>query len=104
MPSKIATIVMLFAMTAATGCSTTAGRADQTFVSETHLIFSPEWTGLPLAEVGRSNWPATIARLQPGEDLDYRETIIDRQGRLPYNVDRDYYRSFTATRTGRTRR
>lgn len=104
MPSKLATVVMLFAMTIAAGCSTTAGSAGHTFVSETNLIFNPERMGLPPAEVGRTDWPSTMARSHPGEDLHYQETIIDRQGWSPRNADRNYYRRFTAIRTGRARR
>jgi hypothetical protein len=70
-----------------------------------HLIFNPVcslYSGLDTA-VARADWPATAGLDHQREEISYRETIIDRQGRSWF--DQDFtYRRFDSTRTGRTTR
>ncbi len=73
-------------------------------IAEKHLIFNPEWTNIPPEYVARSDWPSTAALSVLGEEIAYRETIIDRQGRSTGGRDQTYYRRFYSVRTGRAGR
>ncbi|MFH1110838.1 MAG: hypothetical protein V1790_16820 [Planctomycetota bacterium] len=53
--------------------------------------------------VARTDWPATAGLDSQREEITYRETIIDRQGRSWFDEDFTY-RRFDSTRTGRTTR
>lgn len=64
-----------------------------------NLLFNPSWTGVATFDAPRSDWPATIAHVRSAEQIDYRETYIDLQGRSGAN--RDYfYRRFESVRRG----
>lgn len=70
-----------------------------------HLIFNPVcslYSGSDTA-VARSDWPSTAGLDHQREEISYRETIIDRQGRSWFDEDFTY-RRFDSTRTGRTTR
>jgi len=57
----------------------------------------------PGYDLTRSDWPVAAAFEHQREELYYRETIVDRQGR--FGANQDYgYRRFDSTRMGRTRR
>ena len=87
----------------ATGCSSIGRQVQLQQHCTRELLFSPSWTGLPTCDVGRSSWPSTVAYGQVDEQVDYRETIIDRQGW--FGNQRDfYYRRFDSVRAGRARR
>ena len=86
------------------GCSATATSAPPSRMSVQHVIFNPEWTGIPSLGFARTDWPSTVAFLHVGEEIDYKETIIDWQGRFGGNLDQTYYRRFASVRTGRARR
>lgn len=69
------------------------------------LIFNPVcslYSGLDAA-VARTDWPATTGLDHQREEISYRETIMDRQGRSWFD-DGFTYRRFDSTRTGRTTR
>lgn len=69
------------------------------------LIFNPTcrfYSGLD-TPVARADWPATAGLDHQREEISYRETIIDRQGRSWFDEDLTY-RRFDSTRTGRTTR
>lgn len=103
MQRGFAGIVLLIASVILGGCSVSAHYARPSHVAEKNILFNPEWTGLPPLFVGRAEWPSTIAFSHIGEDVEYRETIIDRQGW--YRNGRDHlYRRFDSVRTGRIRR
>ncbi len=112
MQDRFAATVGLFLLAATVGCSAPAHRAAlgpsdyavTTVVAEAHLIFNPEWTGLPSVDSMRSDWPSSVGHQAFGEDVWYEETIVDRQGRFGHSDHRDYYRRFTAVRTGRAGR
>ena len=68
-----------------------------------NLIYNPDSTGVPVYEVGRSEWPATIASDLPTEEISYQEVIYDRQGRFGI-IDDNYDRRFDSVRFGHIRR
>jgi hypothetical protein len=51
----------------------------------------------------RTDWPTTPAYANGGEYVEYRETIIDRQGDFGVSRDR-LYRRFDSIRRGQHRR
>jgi hypothetical protein len=69
------------------------------------LIFNPVcslYSGFDTV-VARTDWPATGGLDDQREEIIYRETIMDRQGRSW--MDEGFtYRRFDSTRTGRTTR
>jgi hypothetical protein len=70
-----------------------------------HLIFNYTcslYFGLDTA-VARADWPSTAGLDRQREEISYRETIMDRQGRSWFDEDFTY-RRFDSTRTGRTTR
>ena len=100
---RFAGIVLLIALVILVGCSASARYVKPSHVAEKNILFNPEWTGLPSFFVGRTEWPATIAFSHLGEDVEYRETIVDRQGW--YRNGRDHlYRRFDSVRIGRIHR
>ena len=84
-------------------CVTSPLTARRTKVMSEHLLFNPEWTGLSLNEVPRGDWPSTPAFANGGEQVEYRETIIDRQGDFGVSRDR-LYRRFDSVRQGHRER
>ena len=85
------------------GCSVSARTAGPSYIAERHLLFNPEWMDLPVGYVARSDWPSTVAFSTISEAVEYRETIIDWQGRFGADSDR-LYRRFGSVRTGRALR
>ena len=112
MLGRFAVCIGLFLLAAAVGCSAPSHRsilspseyAVTNAVADKHLIFNPEWTKLPTVGSMRSDWPSSVGHRAFGEDVRYEEMIIDRQGRFGHSAHRDYYRRFTAVRTGRAGR
>lgn len=86
------------------GCSAPMRAGRRAYIKAIGTIFNPDWTGLPTHFVPRSDWPSTIAYSNLGEEIAYRETIIDWQGRSRGTQDQLYYRRFKSIRTGRARR
>lgn len=68
-----------------------------------HTLFNADWTRDASENIGRIVWPMTTAYNETGESTEYRETIIDRQGRFGFDRDQ-HYRRFDSIRTGRTYR
>ena len=85
------------------GCSAPDRRMTQNRPPATDLLFSANWTHAPTFDVQRSDWPSTTAATSLGEVIEFRETIIDRQGWFPRQRD-FYYRRFDGVRTGRITR
>ena len=86
-------------------CSTPLRHTSGLPRAETHLLFNPKGTidSSFEAVVVRADWPATAGLDRPREEISYRETIMDRQGRSW--LDEGFtYRRFDSTRTGRTTR
>ena len=70
---------------------------------DSHLVFNPETSFVPLADVRRADWPGVAARGARGETIEYSERLTDRQGQFGH--DRDYLvRRFRSVRTGRIER
>ena len=69
-------------------------------VGEAYVIFNPDEVLLPPEFIGRTDWPATYAHQATGEIVEYRESIIDRDGQTFGRRD-DYRRRFYSLRTGR---
>lgn len=83
-----------------TGCATSQRRGRPPRAFSEHLLFNPEWTGLVSHDVQRSDWPSTPAFAHGSEYVEYRETIIDRQGDFGFASDR-LYRRFDSVRRGK---
>jgi len=97
-------LLMLLALSVLVGCSAPATYASSSRVSVQHVIFNPECTGIPPFGFARIDWPSTVAFSHVGEEIDYKETILDWQGRFGGDLDQTYYRRFASVRTGRARR
>lgn len=70
-----------------------------------NLIFNPDstWAANSVAREP-SSWPSTAVYVDPGDQITYRESIFDFQGRSTSARGQDYYRRFSSVRTGRGRR
>ncbi len=68
-----------------------------------NLVFNSQCNLLAGGHNERSEWPSTVAYQRSTELIDFRETIIDRQGRFGHSDDY-LYRRFESTRTGRGHR
>lgn len=97
-------LLMLLAPPVLVGCSAPATSAPSSRASVRHVIFNPEWTKIPSLSFVRTDWPSTFVFSHVGESIDYKETILDWQGRFGRNLDQTYYRRFASVRTGRARR
>ena len=96
-------ILALPVLLLATGCSSSGHLRRSRCVQYENLIFNPQFTFAPEVAVSRMDWPSTAAFHRPTEHLEYRETIIDRQGR--FGGSDDYlYRRFDSIRVGRSGR
>ena len=95
--------LLLWCALSATGCARQASQAYQHAPPTRHLLFNPEWTGLPLVFVPRSDWPETFGYESTPQTIAYQETIYDRQGRF-HNDEHSYYREFDSVRVGYIRR
>ena len=100
MSGKLAASVWILVATTLAGCATPVRTTGLAHIPEKNLIFNPEWTGLPVLEVARASWPSTAAFSSLVEQIDYRETIIDRQGSFGHDLD-FLYRRFDSVRSGR---
>lgn len=100
----LATLLLLLAIPIIGGCSGYVRSARPHYVKMNHAIFNPEWTQIPVTAVARSDWPSTAAYSGSGEEVEYRETIIDWQGRFGGSREQLYYRRFDSVRTGVVRR
>ena len=94
----------LLVLLAVCGCSVNGRHSCFRDIAEKNLIFNPDWTRLPVFDVAREDWPFTSSVWHNGETTEYRETIIDRQGRFLYHPECHYYRRFDSIRTGRLHR
>lgn len=71
----------------------------------TNLIFNPESTRVAYGLAREpSSWPSTAVYTDPGDQITYRESVLDFQGRSTAARGQDYYRRFSSVRTGRGRR
>lgn len=104
MLKRLGHCAVLLAIAAGLGCSGTGRNASVQWSASQHLIFNPEWTGIPSGPVAREVWPATAAFVGREEEVFYRETIIDWQGRTSGGREPVYYRRFNSIRTGRAHR
>ena len=96
----LASVVM---MGASLGCSICGRERRVTYLEEKNLIFNPHVIyGLYSCD-SRAVWPSTIARDQMRDHVEYRETVIDRQGLYGYTDDY-LYRRFDSVRVGRSPR
>ncbi len=88
---------------AMTGCGSAQRDPQARVAIDKNLIFNPHASLWSPSYIPRSDWPATTAYGGYTEYVDYRETIIDRQGAT--GAAQDYlYRRFDSVRTGRVRR
>ena len=104
MLKRLGHCAVLLAIAVGLGCSGTGRDASARWIASKHLIFNPEWTGIPSGAVGRAAWPTTPAFVGREEEVSYRETIIDWQGRTSGGREPVYYRRFSSIRTGRAHR
>ena len=104
MNRMVATTLLLLAIPIAVGCSGHARTPRSHGVKMNNAIFNPEWTRIPVTAIARSDWPSTAAYSGSDEEVEYRETIIDWQGRFGRSQDQVYYRRFDSVRTGVARR
>ncbi len=65
-----------------------------------NLVFNSQWNMSVDGFSNRSSWPSTGAYQLSTEQIEFRETVIDRQGRFGHSDD-FLYRRFEQTRTGR---
>jgi len=70
---------------------------------ESHVLFNPESTGVPLVDVPRDTWLETVVYSNPHESIEYREVIRDRSGWL-WGQNDYYNRRFESKRSGFSRR
>jgi len=82
------------------GCRTAHEPCGPRYLADKHLVFYPDSSGLPPMDFPREPWPVAISGDQPGELIEYQETIYDIQGR-PGRESNSYYRRFDAVRSGR---
>lgn len=100
------TVCLTAALTLAAGtlgCARNDRALRFSVISETHLIFNPEWTGISSEAVGRADWPVAHVYDSTGEIVDYRTTMIDRQVQSGRSRDR-LTRTFRSVRRGSARR
>ena len=104
MRGQPAAVLLLLTASLLTGCTATGRMSSSSRLPASYTIFNPDWNRLPLVSVPRADWPVTTAFSKLGESIEYRETIIDWQGRFAGARDQRYYRRFESVRTGRARR
>ena len=104
MNRMLATTFLLMAILFAEGCTGGVRVARPTDVKLNNAIFNPEWTRIRVSAIARSDWPSVAVFSDGGEEIEYRETIIDWQGRFGRSQDQVYYRRFDSVRTGVARR
>ncbi len=104
MKTRLIASVCVLGIHLASGCSVAPSAAPRTRVAARNIIFNPEWIQLPTQSFSRVEWPVTDAYDMLGEDIAYRETIWDWQGRSGGRGEQPYYRRFHSVRTGEARR
>lgn len=67
------------------------------------LIFNPEWNVAESVLNARNDWPTASGPSRFAEGTEFREFVVDRQGRFGQNAD-FYYRRYESVRTGQDRR
>jgi len=73
------------------------------YPADSHMVFNPDWSGLPVVDVPRADWPVAYGAQVGREETAFRERIIDRPAQ--FNGQRDQYtRRFSSTRHGRIHR
>ena len=100
MLNRLGHCAVLVTIAVGLGCSVTERNGSTRWIAGQHLIFNPEWTGIPSGPEAREVWPSTSAFGGRDEEVFYRETIMDWQGR----TEPVYYRRFNSIRTGRAHR
>ena len=85
------------------GCSTGNRSSGFAFITETHLLFNPEWTQIPSLSFARVDWPVALVYRQTEESVEYRETLHDQQRQHGRSRDQ-FTRSFYSVRRGKARR
>ena len=94
---------MALAATAVVGCAAKEPRVSWRPIPDSHLLFNPERTASAPPDNYRADWPVVLSGQPDREEIEYRETIIDRQGHFGRNSDY-HLRRFDSVRTGRVRR
>ncbi len=108
----LAVVVCVSAMSLS-GCAGPRSRLPRTipgkapvYPADSHMVFNPDWSDMPLVDVPRSDWPATYAsNNSDGEMITFSERINDNPSEYGGLGQRDNYsRRFYSTRTGQIRR
>ncbi len=99
--TKLMTIIL--AATVVGGCAASSHHAFLRPIPDTHMIFNPERTAPARPDNFRTEWPMALSGQPGGEEIEFRETIIDRQGRFGRYSDY-HFRRFHSVRTGHVRR
>ena len=87
------------------GCAHTHSAVGFRGIQSKNLVFNPEWTRTPFVAVSRdSDWPSARADSGADERIEFRETIIDYQGRSSGANDDRYYRRLYSVRERGARR
>jgi hypothetical protein len=98
-------MVLLFVGFAVGGCAATRSAEGFRGMQSKNLVFNPEWTRTPFVAVSReSDWPSSRAKTGANERIEFRETIIDYQGRSGGVNDDRYYRRLYSVRERGARR
>lgn len=85
------------------GCADSQSRRfDSSYVAR-DLLFNAAFMPGELAINTREPWPVSLSYQRPSEEIEYRETVIDRQGWFN-NDENSLYRRFETRRKGRARR
>ena len=87
------------------GCAKNDRGLRLSVITDTHLIFNPEWTGIPSDVFARAGWPVAHVYDSTHETVQYRTTMIDRQTDSGHGHSRDRLaRTFHSVRRGSARR
>jgi len=101
--SRLCVVLLVVPVCAAlSGCAAGSQKRVAADPMSEHLLFNRTWIGASTYDVSRSDWPSTPAFADGGEEIEYRETIIDRQGGFGSSRDR-LYRRFDSVRRGHRR-
>lgn len=108
MRTSLMTVCLAAALTLAAGtlgCAQNHRAPRFSVITETHLIFNPEWTRISSDAVARADWPVAHVYDSTGEIVDYRTTMIDRQTQSGSSRGYDRLtRTFRSVRRGSARR
>ena len=106
MRTSLIPICAVAAVTLATGpfgCSRNDRSLRLSIIPDTHLIFNPEWTGIPSDAIARADWPVAHVYDSTSEIVHFRTTMIDRQTHSARGRDQ-LTRTFLSVRRGSARR